>query len=218
MSRLEESIEQLYLAFASVPRPATIDACPCCVPEDETCQLTAVSNVRTISSSLLASYASSAFLTAGSAADYLYYLPRILHISATDDSWWPDPEVTGRAIKAAEPDNWQADQRSAVDSFFTAVIHASLDPDRHHVIDSWMCAIARSGFPVQPRLAAIEKNKSAVLSYFNENAETLPQRKLINAFWDLPCVAHNTIVNWFYSEPVRTIVATEYGYVFPKGS
>jgi hypothetical protein len=218
MSPLDKSIEQLYLAFASVPRPAAIDACPCCVPEDETCQLTAASNVRTISPPLLASYASSAFLTAGSVADYLYYLPRILDISATDDSWWPDPEVTGRAIKAAEPDEWHADQRSAVDSFFTAVIHASLNPDRHHLIDSWMCAIAKSGFAVQPRLAAIQKHKAAVLSYFNDNAETLPQRKLTNAFWQLPCNAHDMIVNWFYAEPVRTIVATEFGYVFPKGS
>ncbi len=142
----------------------------------------------------------------------------ILHISATDDAWWPDPEVTGRAIKAAEPENWHADQRLAVDAFFTAVIHASLDPDRHHVIDSWMCAIAKSGFPVQPRLAAIQKHKAAVLSYFTENAETLPQRKLVNAFWELPCEAHDTIVDWFHSESVRTIVATEYGYVFPKGS
>ena len=218
MSRLDESIEQLYRAFARIPRPDTIDACPCCVPDDENCQLTAAPDVRAISPSLLASYASSAFLTAGSVADYLHFPPRILNISATDDSWWPDPEVTGRAIKAAEPDNWHADQRSAVDTFFSAVVHASLDPDRHHMMDSWMCAIAKSGFPVQPRLQAIQKHKAAVLSYFNDNAETLPDRKLTNAFWELPCDSHDIIVHWFHSESVRIIVATEYGYVFPKGS
>ena len=61
---------------------------------------------------------------------------------------------------AVEPDNWHADQRSALDSLFAAVIQASLDPDRHHVIDSSMCAIAKSGFPIQPRLAAIQKTQN----------------------------------------------------------
>jgi hypothetical protein len=216
MSRLDEAVAQLYHAFASVPRPRTIDACPCCVSESETCRLVAAADVRKISPELLSSYASCAFLTAGSVADYLYFLPRILDISASDDSWWPKPEVTGRAIKAAEPDHWHAHQRSAVDAFFSAVIDASLAADRLDMIDSWMCAIGKSGFPVHSRLHAIQKHKSAVLSYFLDNAKTLPERRLSNAFWKLPCQSHDIIVSWFYSEPVRTMVFDEYGYVFPK--
>lgn len=216
MSRLDDVIGQLYLAFASIPRPRTINACPCCVPGDEVCHLIEASDVRAISSSLLVSYASSAFLTAGSIADYLYFLPRILHISAIDDAWWPVPEITGRAIRTAEPDRWDSDQRHAVDVFFTAIIEASLAPDRRHVLDSWMCAIARSGFPIEPRLLVIQEDIPAVLSYFDENATTLPEGKLRNGFWELPCPAHDRIVDWFYSEPICMIVAAEYGYVLPN--
>ncbi len=214
MSRLDESIDQLYRAFATVPRPNTIPACECCVPPEIISQLKAAFDVRAISPDLLSSYASSAFLTAGSVADYLYFLPRILHVSATDGSWWPDAEITGRAIKAAEPEHWNANQRSAVEKFFTAVIHSTLHPDQHHQIDSWMCAIGNSGFPVDPHLHAIQKHDSAVLSYFNDNSSTLPERKMSNGFWSLPSASHDAVVNWFHSKPVRTLVSDLYGYVF----
>ena len=215
---LEEAIERLYAAFAEVPPPKTISACPCCVPEEEVRQLLAVSKVRAVPPDLLASYASSAFLTAGSVADYLYFLPRILHISATDDAWWPDPEITGRAIQASEPESWSADQRSAVDLFFSAVIRASLELDQHHRLDPWMCAIAKSGFAVRSRLSIIQESREAVLAYFIEHAGKIPQRKLSNEFWDLPSDAHDAIVDWFYSEPIRTILADEYGYILPEAT
>lgn len=218
MSRLNESIEQLYVAFASVPRPREIDACPCCTSEDEVCDLISAPNARMVPAEPLSSYASSAFLTVGSATDYLYFLPRILHVSATDDSWWPEPAITGRAIKASAPGSWHADHRTAVATFFSAIVHASLGPERHHLIDDWMCAIGKSGFPVLPHLRSIQKHPDAVLSYFTDNAETLPQGKLANAFWDGRSEPYNEIVDWFRSQPVRTIVEAEYGYVFPEDS
>ena len=216
MCHLNESIEKLYRAFANVPRPKSIDACSCCVSESEVRQLIEAPNAQSVSPSLLGSYASSAFLTAGSVADYLYFLPRILHLSVVEDSWWPDPEVTGRAIRSAKPDEWSPDQRTALDEFYSAVVRASLDPDRHYLIDSWVCAVARSGFNVQPHLAMIEQEKSAALAYFLDNSQTLPEKKLSNPFWELPCDAHDEIVDWFYSEPIRSLVAGEYGFAYPQ--
>ena len=216
MSRLDESIEQLYLAFAKVRRPKTIDGCPCCTSPATFAKLISAPSVRTIPPTHLERYAFSAFKTVGSAADYVYFLPRILHISAQDDgSWLPSQEIIGRAIRSAKPENWRPIQRQAVDDFFSAIIHECLAPDRRRMIDSWMCANAKSGFPVRPRLSAIQKHKEAFLDYFQENAETLPRRRLANSSWELPCDGHDQIVAWFYSKPARTILENEYGYVLP---
>ena len=107
MSRLEESIEQLYTAFADIPRPRHIDGCPCCITECEI-ETLLTRDLREIAPEELSTYASCALLTVGSVDDYLYYLPRILHLHAMDEFWWPDPEVTGSRIHDAEPHSWSA--------------------------------------------------------------------------------------------------------------
>ncbi|MGL6074018.1 MAG: hypothetical protein ACRC8S_07645 [Fimbriiglobus sp.] len=93
MPTIQDSIEALYSAFAVYPRPRDIDGCPCCIARKRIDVLLA-KNLRTLTSDELASYSRSAFLTVGDKADYLYFLPRILEITATDLSWWPSPEVT----------------------------------------------------------------------------------------------------------------------------
>ena len=97
MHTLSDAIEALYQAFAVMPKPKHIDGCPCCIDRKETGVLLGKA-LRTITPEEMASYASSAFLTVGEVADYLYFLPRIIEITATEPSWWPDPEVTGRAM------------------------------------------------------------------------------------------------------------------------
>ncbi|MEO0531742.1 MAG: hypothetical protein AAF266_14375 [Planctomycetota bacterium] len=138
-----------------------------------------------------------------------------MHITATSDDWWPDPEVTGRAIGSVQPSRWHPDQRTALGNLYAAVICDSLTPERHHRIDSWICSIAKSGFPVQLHLAQIEKDDAACLAYFLDNAQTLPNKRLSNPFWELPSDAHDEVVSWFYDEPVRSLVEAEYGFVFP---
>jgi len=214
MSRLEESIDQLYVAFADIPKPRHIDGCPCCMTDDELNVLLS-RNLKQITPQELSPYAMHALLTVGSVPDYLYFLPRILHITATDDSWWPAPEVTGRAIHSTEPQNWPDARINALESFLAAVVRASLAPDRHHMIDSWLCAIALMGIDVQPHLNAIEQSTDAVLAYFNDNASDIPHRRLRNGFWKLPCGGHDKIVNWFHSAKVRHILFNAYGFVMP---
>jgi hypothetical protein len=210
MRTLEEAIERLYRAFATARKPLHIDGCPCCIDNKEIGTLLG-KNLRSITPAELAPYASSAFLTVGEVADYLYFLPRILEITATEPSWWPDPEVTGRAIRTAEPGTWTADQRRALDEFLEAVIGTAIKTGEYMTLDGWMCAIGRMGFDVRPYLDRIAKSPAAVLAYFEMNAESLPRNRLSNAFWELPCPAHNTIVGWFFSPEVTHIPFEAYG-------
>ncbi len=75
------------------PKPSSIQGCPCCVDNKEICSLLSTP-LREITGGELSSYSSSAFLTVGREADYLYFLPRIVEIGFTEAGWWPDIEVT----------------------------------------------------------------------------------------------------------------------------
>jgi hypothetical protein len=217
MSALEDAIEGLYRAFRAKSKPQHIEGCPHCIDRKKIGVLLGKS-LRLITPQELAPYASSAFLTVGDVADYLYFLPRILEITATDPLWWPDPEVTGRAIRSANLDSWTAARRTALSDYLKAVVSNAIQPGHYHELDGWMCAIGRLGFDVRPFLDEIAKCPEAVLEYFETNAESLPRNKLANAFWELLCPAHDAIVDWFFSPEIARIPFEAYGCVLTRGS
>lgn len=213
MDRLQRSIERLYTAFGDIPKPRHIDGCPCCLDGKGIDRLLGT-GLREISPEELSPYAASAFLTVGDVADYLYFLPRILEISAIEEFWWPDPEVTGKAISSSKIESWPAARRNALADFLGAVIETVIARDEHHKIDGWMCAIARMGIDVQPYLDMVASSPQAVLGYFDDNARCLLKGHLCNAFWELPCEGHDVIVNWFRSEAIRQFLRDAYGFEF----
>jgi hypothetical protein len=215
VSTLEQAIDRLYTAFADVPKPRRIDGCPCCI-EKKNIRVLLSSPLRALTPDDLSDYASSAFLTVGAVADYLYFLPRILEISIRTSFWWPDIEVTGRAITATAPRSWSQSHRSALLGFLHVVIDWIVGSGEQYQLDEldgWLCAIARMGLDVRPFLDQVAKSPAAVLAYFEANARCLPQNTLCNAFWELPCDGHDAIVQWFKSEPIRKIPLEAYGYV-----
>lgn len=114
---IRQSIESIYAAFSSVPKPKSIDGCRCCIEDKQVATLLA-KPLRELSAEELSSYASSVFLTVGSEADYRYFLPRILEILVSDQTWWPDPEVALRTLALAEWSKWpDAEKRSILRLF-----------------------------------------------------------------------------------------------------
>lgn len=210
MATLAEAIESLYVAFADQPQPRAIEGCRHCLDDNEIRALLA-SPLRSISAKQLTPYASSVFLTLGCAADFLYFLPRILEIVATDPSWYPEPEIVGRAIEQAEPKRWPARRRAALASFAETVVQAAIDDEDMNWLDSWLCAIARMGLDIAPYLKQVEQSKAAVLGYFALNAKALPEGRLANGFWELPNPGHDAIVEWFCSDSISAIPAEEWG-------
>jgi hypothetical protein len=217
MSPLENAIKGLYGAFGATPKPHHIDGCPCCMARKQIGVLLGKS-VRLITPQEMGPYAASAFLTVGDVADYLYFLPRILEITATDSSWWPTPEVTAIAIRSANLDSWAHTQRTALYDYLKAVVSNAIQPSHYHELDGWMCAIGRMGFDVRPFLDEIAKCPEAVLDYFETNAASLPRNKLTNAFWEQPCPAHDAIVDWFFSPEIARIPFEAYGCVLIRSS
>lgn len=211
MTDLATAIENVYIAFADVPKPTHIAACPCCINDSTLSRLQALP-LREVAADDLSSYASSAFLTAGDVEDYLYFLPRILEISITDDTWWPDIEVTGRAIRETKPNEWPESRRRVVQSLFEAVFESFLAEQYYYRIDEWICGAARAGFEVEPLLRIVETNDEAILEFFNSNSAALVEGKLGNAFWEETDPGQDVIREWLNSDKVRKIAFEAYGY------
>src|SRR4029453_11039601 len=100
MDPLTKAIDDLYQAFSDAAVPRHVDGCPCCIDDKQIAHLLKTP-LREIEPGDLSAYASSALLTVGDVSDFLYFLPRIVEISIRDDAWWPDIEVTARAIQSA---------------------------------------------------------------------------------------------------------------------
>ncbi|MGB7207477.1 MAG: hypothetical protein WBD27_02340 [Pyrinomonadaceae bacterium] len=211
MNSLTSAIDDLYKAFAEVPRPEMIQACPCCMTADEVDALLA-KPLRDLTADELSSYASSALLTVGDVPDYLYFLPRILEISIFDDSWWPCIEVSGKKLEMADAASWPPERRTALSDFFYAAVDRLLGSKIYGRIDEWVCAIAAIEMDPHPFLARIEADPDAVLEYFKANAKCLPAGKLCNPFWENPAPEYDEIVTWFKSEAVSKILFDAYGY------
>lgn len=207
---LKVAVNGLYVAFEEVPIPDTIEGCPCCIDEKEIDTLLATPP-KELSQDSLAHYATSAFLTVGDVADYLYFLPRIVEISIKEEYWWPDIEITARAIKDSGYESWPEFRRNALTAVFQAYLDNIIETELYYDIDSLMCAIARIEIDVKPYLSVIEKDPKAVIAYWEENAATLNEGKLANAFWDPPNHGHDEIVRWFRSDNISSIYAEQMG-------
>ena len=65
------ALENVYAAFASVPRPKKIEGCPCCTTPERLAVLTA-GPLRSLDEELLSWYGFKSMTTIGDEQDYLY--------------------------------------------------------------------------------------------------------------------------------------------------
>ena len=217
MKTLDGAIDDLYIAFSDVSVPQHVDGCPCCIDQKRILKLLSTP-LRKIKPEDLAPYASSALLTVGDVSDYLYFLPRIIEVSVTEPSRWPDIEVTAKAIRSTEVESWASTRRYALHAVLDSLFDHIIETRAYWNLDSWLCACAILGVEVRPYLHQIEIHPDAVLHYFEDNERCLKSGRLCNAFWELPNVGHDQIVAWFRSPKIRRIPEVSYGYVWPASS
>ena len=210
MKSLSDSIDSLYAAFRDVPKPRKIDGCPCCIDDKEICTLLS-KPLREITGGELASYSSSAFLTVGEVTDYMYFLPRILEVGCAGEGWWPDIEVTGRAIAETRPTAWPETRRQALQDVFQSALQEAIDDEDGWTIDELICAIAKTGLPIEPYLTQVAQSAKAVLAYYARNSAGLMKQKLGNAFWDREDSGYAQILAWFQNPWISKIIMNGYG-------
>ncbi len=209
---LQKAITGLYKAFACEPKPSSIGWCNCqaCAP-NENVSILISKPLRSLTPDDLTHYASSAFLTAGSAADFKYYLSRILEILVIEDGWWPSPEVVGRAIYNAGWNNFSTAQQASLLSFFNEILIDLIEAKNGWAIDGWICGIARGVPDLKPFLNLIEKHPPALIAFYEENSEALTGLQLQNSFWDNESPNQKLLLDWFQSEQIKNLISMTYG-------
>lgn len=208
---LQQAIEDTYAAFRDVPKPATVDGCPCCI-EKKGISILLSKPLRDLSPDDLSHYAYSAFLTVGAVEDYVYFLPRILEILASKSNWCPDPEIVTRAIHTAGFHSWPDSRRRVLSRFFDEVVLDLLaKEDCGFDLDSWICALARLHVDLAPFLARIAANKTRLIELYAVNSQSLIKGRLSNGFWDEAPEEMKRMVEWFKSPEIQKTIENHYG-------
>ena len=210
MDSITDTLEALYAVFGDVPRASKIDGCQCCLDQKEICTLLS-KPLRELTGPELSSYSESAFLTVGSTDDYLYFLPRILEVGCVEGGWWPDLEITGRAIGETKPSEWPTYRLEALTDFLHAVLQAAIREEDGWAIDGLVCSIARMGLDVTPFLQRVEMSTEALLVYYERNSQELTKSKLGNSFWDKDTPGFNVVLEWFNCPRVSHLIQVAYG-------
>jgi hypothetical protein len=209
--QLQTAIENVYAAFKDIPKPKFVDGCPCCIDQKGISILLA-KPLRELSPDDLTHYAASVFLTVGSVEDFSYFLPRILEICVTKTHWWPDPEVIAGALLNSEFHSWPKTRSKAGKDFLNAVIDDLVaDDDKGFELDSWICALAKLKFDLNPYLKKIASNKPCLISYYEVNSQQLLENHLANSFWNDAQKEHRQVVDWFQSAEIKKAIELAYG-------
>lgn len=125
---MQPSPATLYLAFAA-PRPTDVAGCPCCVDDRHRAALMSAP-LRALPAADLSRFAFKAMTTWGTAADYRYFLPRILELACDDAGRaWPgfDIELVVSKMLCAGWTEWSAGQRAAVSDWLGARWQAEVE-------------------------------------------------------------------------------------------
>lgn len=211
-SILDEAIERLYRAFSDEPRPAIIEACPCCVTQREL-QILASTKLREITAEQLAGYASSVTLTAGSEGDFRYLLPRILDVSMHDEDWWPDHEVICSNLARANWFSWPGQLKDSIIGLFSVALEVAISGDDGWKADELICGFALAGLEVGRFLRRLEAEDAAktLVKFYERNSQSLMKGKLGNAFWRDHKAEARPVIEWFVSPHVVSIINGYYG-------
>ncbi|MET7419812.1 hypothetical protein [Dactylosporangium sp. NPDC005555] len=204
-SGLASAIDTLYEVFGAVPRPASVDGCPCCwLPSDASALLQPVP-LRSLPALALAPYAVGVPFTVGSAGDFRHFLPRLLEVSVTEGFGGPDADFM--AYPTIEPflsrlrhtgwTTWAPSEQAAVRGFLDALWHDTLTTDpasSTFFADDVLCALGNAVDDITPFLAAW----AALLPAPHPAAHLreLRAQPSVNAFWEDRATQHDQVTVW----------------------
>lgn len=209
---LETAIDRLYSTFRGA-RPRTIDGCPCCISQEERCTLVQTER-RTLSADDLSSYASSVFLTCGSQLDFRYFLPRVFEIAATNEDWWPSPEIVIERLNRADWRSWTPRERRAVREFLLAWLDDRASENakgllaHDRAVDAIICGVALAGEDLTPYLEQVFRHREGLAALYEVNETSIADRgRLINPFWDADRQASQAVIDFLLSPRVQGRIA-----------
>ncbi|MFB4314720.1 hypothetical protein [Actinomadura sp. 21ATH] len=202
--------EDLYAAFAAVPRPARLEGCPCCVAPGEGRALLG-RPLRALTAGDLARYAAKALTTWAGEEEFRYFAPRLLELAAADAFPTLDPEIVFAKLGRAGWTDWP--QRDAVEEFLRAFWTRTLErhPSRP-AVGTALCAIGGAAGRMAPYLDEWGRlaSEAAIRQLHAFVAEELAWRRgtplLRNPFWDTGRAAYREVLAWLTGGPAAEAV------------
>ncbi|MEC3917918.1 hypothetical protein [Nocardia sp. CDC160] len=211
--KLNALLANLDDAFAQVPRPRSIDGCPCCVDEREIAPLLHTPREH-LTAAQLSSYAHNATLTCGSEHDFRYFLPRILRLSLAAEHPMPCIEITFSHVGNLPWRTWP--EADALLEFFDA-LWTDLLTNHPPILpaDDLLCSLALAEGSITQRLSswsqlptpAAIQNLADFVGADDSNPVNcgikLKSGRLIptNAFWNKDSKPHLELTTWLNDGP-----------------
>jgi hypothetical protein len=210
---MQEAIDRLYVAFAGEARPRELQHCPCCISDEQIDELLMSGNRRTLPANAVADYASHALTTAGTVADFRYFLPRVLEVALSDTPEWIDLELVCGRLRTAGWTQWSDEERQAVQHLLKVLWEQTLHafPSRL-ALDTVLCAIGNAEDDLTGYLGAwstaLRTGEAAPALHLSDlvswSARVVNGRwRMRNAYWDN---RDGQVAAWLAAESTREAV------------
>jgi hypothetical protein len=197
------AIEGLYAAFAAAKRPSFIDMSPVKDPADFATLLT--TPLRQLTAEQLWQYSFSVFFTVGDLSDFEYFFPRIIELASSPYQNLQIEVVFKKPSMAGWPNEWRKDRRKAFQAYLDAMIASWTTTVVE--IDDWVCALSFCLPDIDKHLDVLMSGSDAanenLLSFYEENGETIARHRLSNSFWDRSSAPHARVVAWLERADVQ---------------
>ncbi|MEW2359012.1 hypothetical protein [Spirillospora sp. NPDC029432] len=205
--------EDLYAAFADVPRPARLEGCPCCVEPGEGRALLD-RPLRDLTAEDLARYGAKALNTWAGEEEFRYFAPRLLELAAAGAFAVLDPEIVFIKLARAGWAEWP--QRDAVEGFLGAFWTRTLEshPSRP-AIGTALCALGGAAGAAGEMAPYLDEwgrlaSEAAIRQLHEFAVEELAWRRgtplLRNAYWDTSGAPYREVLGWLTGGPAAEAV------------
>lgn len=199
---VQEAIDNLYHTFAIYRLNPHMEACPCCVYDEDKRHLQS-KPLQKLSTSDLCKYAYKALSTLGNENDFKHFLPRLFEIITFEAIALTDPEILFGKLDYAEWHNWPLHEQKAIELYFSALWEYLLNqtiPEDYTIVGSYLCGIAKATQNVEPFLkmwqSNSDQNARLHLQFFlTQHCEEFLAKEFRSDFWNTcPEQAHQVIV------------------------
>ena len=200
---IRQAVEGLYAAFADAKRPSCIDMSPVKDPADFAVLLAVP--MRELTAEQLWQYSFSLFLTVGNITEFEYFFPRIIELASMPFSPLEIEVVFKKPAMAGWPDEWRKDRQKAFQAHLDAMVSSWATTVCE--IGGWVCALSFCLPDLDRHLDVLMSGSDAanenLLSFHEENCQTLATHRLSNSFWDRSSDTHARVVAWLERADVQ---------------
>jgi len=197
-------IENLYAAFADVPKPARLQGCTlgCCMPKKDELQLLG-QNLRDTTPELLWHYIEDAIWTVGDKYDFKYYVPRLLELGLTlydgenfHGNFIACPQTLGKKLALADFDDWGLAKRETVGDAILAIMGEDARRKDFFNCAGWMTAICYINIDKKRYLDFLDSDegKDARDYFLVHQRDAYEYGRMKGAFWDELAVEQTDVI------------------------